>query len=140
MRLDELLRAQSGVGVERPPELWEAQTDEASLVALIGDMLAAAVSAGGLLSELALNVSNVVFEMEADDDPGPHTPPVGEYVAVTVCGPIDLGPDGVWNGTGSRGDGLPGRLHDRLVTAGARFAYVRRIPPEGSVTVWFPRA
>jgi hypothetical protein len=139
MRLDELLRAQSGVRVERPPELWEAQTDEASLVPLVGDMLAAGVSVGGLLSELVLNVSNVVFEI-ADDDPGPHTPPVGEYVAVTVCGPVDLGPDSVWDGSGSRGDGLLGRLHDRLVTAGARFAYVRRIPPEGSVTVWFPRA
>jgi hypothetical protein len=140
MRLDALIRAHGFMRTERPPELWQADTEDIRLVPLMGEMIAAALSRGAELSELTLNVSNVVVEPDVDD-PSDSTsiPAAGEYVAVTVSGATDLGPDAVWPDRADSATGLLVRLHDRLQTAGARFAYIRRMPAGGSITVFLRR-
>ena len=126
--------------VERPPELWEADTEDVRLLPLLGEMIAAALSKGAPLGELTLNASNVVVERPVDAEGEPMLPLPGEYVALTVSGDTDFGPDGVWPASPDRLTGLLERLADRLVVAGARFAYIRRLPALGSLTVFFPRA
>ena len=139
MRLDALLRAHAYIKVERPPEIWEAETEDVRFVPLLGEMIAAALSGGAELGQLTLNASNVVVEASEDDDPSGHGPLAGEYVAVTVSGPTDVGPDASWRSDSRGGKGLLHRLHDRLLVAGAAYAYVRRIPPNGGVTVFLRR-
>lgn len=141
MKLDALLRAHSYLKVERPPELWEGATEDVRFVPLLGEMIAAALSHGAELGDVTLNVSNVVIESrsELDLDP-PSEPAPGEYVAVTVSGAADLGPDARWHREHMARAGLLARLHERLLVSGARFAYVRSMPPVGSVTVLFERA
>ena len=138
MRLESLLREHSGMKIERPPELWEADAEEALLLPLVAEMIAAAIHRGAVLHELTLSASNVEVEpSEYDED---HLfPHPGEYVALTVSGQIDLGPDDTWHPGSEAGDGVLGALAGRLTTARARFAYVRRISPYGSVTVYFTR-
>ena len=133
MKLDNLLRAHGFMRVERPPEIWEADTEDVRLVPLIGEMIAAALAGGGALVTLTLNASNIVVE-EGD------RPAAGQYVALTVSGMIDVGPDAVWPDSGAAGSGLLVRLHDRLVTAGAVFAYIRRTGTFGSMTVFLRRS
>ena len=136
MRLDALLRAHAFMKVERPPELWAADTDDIRFLPLLGEMIAAPLSYGVELDELTLSVANVVVEPDPD-----HTsePLPGEYVAVTVRGQVDLGPDATWHPGTALQSGLLGRLRERLVVAGALYAYVRRMPPEGSITVFLAR-
>ncbi|MGH7503571.1 MAG: hypothetical protein ACREL7_17730 [Longimicrobiales bacterium] len=124
--------------VERPPELWEADTEDSRFLPLLGEIIAAALSSGTPLGELTLNASNIVVEPPEDDEEV-VVPQPGEYVALTVRGPTDLGPDDTWHPSAPHQPGMLYRLRHRLETAGARFAYVRRIPPEGSVTVFFSR-
>ena len=90
MRLEALLRAHGFMRVERPPELWEADTDEAHLIPLLGEMIAASLARGGVLEELSLNAANVRVE----DDGGDPSP--GEYVALTVRGKVAWEADAVW--------------------------------------------
>ena len=140
MKLDALLRAHGFMKVERPPELWEADTDDTRFIPLLGEMIAAALVGGGELSELTLNASNVSVEPDDDpDEPQGVAPPAGEFVAVGVSGRIDLGPDGRWSPGQPSTAALLDRLTERLTVAGARFAYVRRTPPTGSITVVLPR-
>ena len=138
MRFDALLRAHSFMKVERPPEIWEADTEDVRFVPLLGEMIASALSRGAELSELTLNVSNVV--VDAPEDLEGTGPSPGEYVAVTVTGRVDLGPDGHWRRGRVTASGLLDRLLERLTTAGAVYGYVRRLPPQGSITVFLPRA
>jgi hypothetical protein len=135
MRLEALLRAHGFMKVERPPQLWQADTEDTRFVPLLGEMIAAALSRGAELGALTLNASNVVVS-PGDPDAPAHGPMPGEYVAITVRGRYSSEPDGVW---------LPGRdcasrllrsLEDRLLNAGARYAYLRNLPPEGSFTVF----
>jgi hypothetical protein len=147
MKFDALVRAHGFMKTERPPELWEADTEDVRVIPLLGEMIAAALVGGAPLEELTLNVSNVV--VPADDDPrgaGPcaggdlHAPPAGEFVALTVRGQTDLGPDHAWRPAHAPQAGLLlGGLDGRLAGAGAHYAYVRRMPPEGSVTVFLRR-
>ena len=140
MRLDALLRAHAFMKVERPPEIWEADTEDVRFLPLLGEMIAAALSRGAELGALTLNVSNVVVESAADEEGAEGSGPLpGQYVAVTVSGSVDLGPDSTWRPRGPRASGLLGRLVERLAVACARYAYVRRIPPSGSVTVFLSR-
>ena len=140
MRLDALIRAHGFMRTERPPELWEADTEDTRLVPLMGEMIAAALSKGAELAELTLNVSNIVVEPDADAlANGSSGPPVGEYVAVTVSGAADFGPDAAWPDRAGSGSGVLARLHERLQTAGARYAYIRRLPDSGSFTVFLRR-
>ena len=62
MDLDGPLRAQSSLKVERPPTLWEAETEVEPFLALLGQMIALALGLGrgNELGDLTLNVSNVV--------------------------------------------------------------------------------
>lgn len=136
MRLDALLRAHAFMKVDRPPEIWEADTEDVRFVPLLGEMIAAALSRGAELSALTLNVSNVVVEPAENPEPVERLgPSPGQYLAMTVSRCADLGPDCVWHPRGPRISGLLDRLVDRLVTAGVRYAYVRQVPPIGSVTV-----
>ena len=124
--------------VERPPELWEADTQDWQFLALLGEIIAAVLAGGTPLEELTLNASNIVVE-PSEDAEDPVVPRPAEYVAITVRGPTDLGPDDTWHPLAPHRPGLLSRLHHRLEAAEARFAYVRRIPPDGSFTVFFSR-
>jgi len=137
MRFDALLRAHGFMRVERPPEIWEADTEDVRFLPLLGEMIAAGLGTGTPLAELTLNVSNVVVEATPGDDSSLPRP--GEYVAVTVRGQADYGPDATWPGPSAAGSTLLQRLEERLTTAGARYAYVRRLPPTGSLTVFLSR-
>jgi hypothetical protein len=138
MRLEPILRAHAFMRVEQPPALWEPDTEDWRFVPLLGEMIAAALAGGPPLEELTLGASNVV--VSPSDDAEPAVPPPAEYVAVTVRGATNFGPDDRWDPSAAARAGLLGRLHDRLDAAGARFAYVRRLPLEGSFTVFFARA
>jgi hypothetical protein len=148
LRLDALVRAHGFMRTERPPEIWEADTDDVRFIPLLGEMIAAALVGGAPLEELTLNVSNVVVPAEEADPRGAglragehdQGPPAGEFVAVTVRGQTDLGLDHVWQpGRPPHQKLLLARLDGRLSDAGAQFAYVRRLPAEGSVTVFLRR-
>jgi hypothetical protein len=138
MRLGAILRAHGYMKVERPPALWEADTEDTRFLPLLGEIIAAALGGGTPLGELTLAASNVVVEQPEDSDE-PMIPQPAEYVAITVRGPCDLGQDDTWHPAAPCQRGLLSRLHARLEVAGARFAYVRRTPPEGSITVFFFR-
>jgi len=137
MRLEPILRAHGYLKVERPPELWAVDTEDVRFLPLLGEMIAAALSRGASLEHLTLNASNVV--VQPSDDGEPMVPPPGEYVAITVRGPIDFGPDDTWHPTAPQRPGLLFDLQDRLENARARYAYIRRIPPDGSFTVFCSR-
>src|SRR4051812_36626725 len=116
MNLQPLLRAHAFMQVQQPPELWEPETEDVRFVPLLGELIAAALSGGGELSQLALGAANI----EVAED-GPVS--AGQYVVVTISGSTDLGADSRW--TADRPpDGLLGRIHDQLMSAGALFAYV----------------
>src|SRR5262245_31417085 len=138
MRLEPILRAHAYMKVEQPPELWEADTEDSRFLALLGEVIAAALSSGTPLGELILNASNVVV-VPPEDGEDLGFPQPAEYVAITVRGHTDFGRDETWNPSAPRGPGRLSGLHDRLEAAGARFAYIRRIPPEGSFTIFFSR-
>jgi hypothetical protein len=138
MQLEPILRAHAYMKVERPPELWEADTEDWRFLPLLGEIIAAALASGTPLGELTLNASNIGVEPpEAGEDR--IVPRPAEYVAITVRGPTDLGPDETWHPSAPHRPSLLFRLHQRLLAAGARFAYIRRIPPDGSFTVFFSR-
>jgi hypothetical protein len=132
MRLEALLRAHGFMRVERPPQLWQADTDDERFVPLLGEMIAASLARGGALEELTLGAANVTVT-----DPG--EPPPGDYVAVSVGGRVAWESEAVWHP--HRPWQLPwlDDLTRRLVPAGVRFAYTRNQPPEGSLTVFLPR-
>ncbi len=67
MKLGPLLRAHAFLKVERPPELWEADTEDVRFVPLLGEMIAASLAGGVELADLTLNVANIVVEA-ADAD------------------------------------------------------------------------
>jgi hypothetical protein len=139
MKLDALLRAHGFMNVQRPPLLWDADTEDTRFVPLLGEMIAAALAGGGELSALTLNASNVSVDLADDPDDAGSGPPPGDFVAITISGATDLGPDGSWTPGRSSSVALLNRLTDRLAVAGARYAYVRRMPPTGSITVFLAR-
>ena len=102
MDLDGPLRAQTAVKVERPPALWEADTETEPFLALLGELIALGLGRGNELAGLTLNVANVV--VEPDDEDG--SIPEGEFVAITVRGGGSWDDD-VWRrGAASRRPGL----------------------------------
>src|SRR5262245_16179344 len=138
MRLEPILRAHAYMKVEQPPELWEADTEDSQFLALLGEVIAAALSSGTPLGELILNASNVVVDVPQDDEER-GVPRPGEYVAITVRGRTDFGRDDTWHPLAPHQHGLLSGIRQRLEAARAGFAYIRRIPPEGSFTVLFSR-
>ncbi|HEX6315306.1 MAG TPA: hypothetical protein VFZ73_10630 [Gemmatimonadaceae bacterium] len=136
MRFEALLRAHEFVQVQRPPEIWEADTEDVRFLPLLGEMLSTFVSRGVPLNQVTLLVSNMIT---ADDPDSLHGLPGGEWVAVTVSGPADIGPDETWTPAAVPSQSTLGCLHERLTTAGTRFAYVRRLSPNASMTILLPR-
>jgi hypothetical protein len=90
MDLDGPLRARASLKVERPPVLWEAETEVEPFLALLDQMIALGLGRGNELGDLTLNVSNVVVEPDQDDEEMGWIPG-GEFVAITVRGA------GAWN-------------------------------------------
>jgi len=134
MRLDAYLRAHEFMRVERPPLLWEADTEETPFLALLGEMIAAPLARRNELSELVLNVSNVTVEESAAD----HRVAQGDYVAITVRGGGDWKPEEVWWPEGPPLEGVVAVL-DHLREAGGVYAYSRSSDGGGSITVFLPR-
>jgi hypothetical protein len=136
LKLDALLRAHAFMQVERPPQLWEAATDDRDFIPLLGEMIAAMLDPHTLdLGKLTLNAANVVVSPDAEG-----RPPEGEYVAVTVSGLRGAEADAAWLPGQPPAAGLLRALDERLARAGVRYAYVRKAHPGGSVTVFLSRA
>ena len=139
MRVGPLLTAHSYMRIERPPLLWDADVDDARFLPLLGEMIAASLGKGTPLGELTLNASNVVVEPSSDDGGDLMAPPAGEYVAITVSGAADFGPDATWSGEDPMINVLLQRLSSALTHAGVVFAYIRQRGDQGSFTVFLPR-
>jgi len=92
MKLDGIVRAHEFMHIERPPVLWEADTQDEVFIRLLGEMIAFALQRSPDVSSLTLNVANVVVDPEASSD----RMPAGEYVAVTVRGPGMGTPELTW--------------------------------------------
>ena len=138
MKLGPILNAHAFMKVERPPELWDVRTEDEPFIRLLGEMIAAGLSKGAPLGELTLNASNVVVEQPDSDES--RLPPAGDYVAITVSGDSDFGPDDTWHPqTSPSRRSLFERLHQELTVAEARYAYIRRAPTHGSFTVFYSR-
>ena len=138
MELEALLRAHGFLRVERPPQLWEVDTEVEPFLYLLGEMIALGLASGTDLSELTLNVSNVVVEPDEEPDEPPWLWP-GEYVAITVRGPGTWGEDDVWRAGQGPTRGVLCNIGPRANDAGAVSAYSRRFEGEGSVTALLPR-
>jgi hypothetical protein len=88
--------------VERPPLLWDPETDLEPFIRLLGEMIAAGLMRNGnVLSELTLNVANVTVE-ETDDSGSLEagasgSVPHGDFVAITVRGGGDWLPETTWS-------------------------------------------
>jgi hypothetical protein len=137
MDLDGPLRAQASLKVERPPVLWEAETEVEPFLALLGQMIALGLGRGNELGDLTLNVSNVVVEPDEDDEEV-ELIPGGEYVAITVRG-AGAWNDDTWRAGQGPATGLLRDVGPAAEAAGAVYAYARDLAPEGSVTALLPR-
>ncbi|HUQ26835.1 MAG TPA: hypothetical protein VM140_14310, partial [Burkholderiales bacterium] len=117
----------------------EADTVDKTLVPLLGEMIAARlVLNSGRLSELTLNVSNVVVAADDFDDEG-RGPAAGEYVALTVMGEGAPEDDSTWPGQDGARAGVLQRISGRLADAGVRYAYTRSFDGKGTITVFLAR-
>ena len=137
MDLDGPLRAQTSLEVERPPTLWEAETEAEPFLALLGEMIALGLGRGNELRDLTLNVSNVVVEPDEDDEEVVSIPG-GEYVAITVRGAGSWNDD-TWRAGQAPATGLLRDVGPAAEAAGAVYAYARDLAPAGSVTALLPR-
>jgi len=134
MDLDGPLRAQGSLKVERPPLLWEADTEAETFLALLGELIALGLARGNELADLTLNVANVV--VGPDEEGG--SIPEGEFVGITVRG-AGSWDDDVWRPGIESTTGSLRELGPAAHAAGAVYAYERDLGPEGSVTVFLPR-
>jgi hypothetical protein len=143
MQFDAFLRAHGFMNVERPAQLWAADTNDFNFIPLLGEMVVVAQTRGVERSQLTLSISNAVVTAEGSADaagavrPAPFLEP-GEYVVVTVRGPTGFGKDSTWHPKRPR-SGLLARLHRRLLSARACYAYIRTTPRESSVTILLRR-
>ncbi len=140
MQLHPLLNAHGFMRIERPPLLWDVDTEDMLFVPLLGEIVAASLTKGTPVGELTLNASNVVVEPFLDSCGETPTALPGEYVAITVSGISDFGPDATWTRAApAPSNDLLRRLSSALVLVRAGFAYVRRTGDRGSFTVFLPR-
>jgi hypothetical protein len=135
MRLDEILRAHAFMRTERPPALWEADTEDEPFLRMLGEMIVIGLGRGNELGDLVLNVNNVTVE---PDDEDPSIPP-GDYVAITIRGAGDWESDDVWRAGQGPTRGLLASVGPAADEAGAVFAYTRNLGTEGAVTAFLPR-
>jgi hypothetical protein len=138
VELEALLRAHGFMRVEHPPELWEVDSEIERFLPMLGEMIALGLSTGTDLSELTLNVSNVVVEPDEDPDEPPWLEP-GEYVAITVRGSGGWGEDDAWRAGQGPTRGPLANVGPRADEAGAVYVYTRELGGEGSVTALLPR-
>ena len=137
MDLDGPLRAQASLKVERPPTLWEAETEVEPFLALLGEMIALGLGRGNELGDLTLNVSNVVVEPDEDDEEVEWIP-VGHYVAITIRG-AGAWLDDTWRAGQGPTTGPLSNVGPAADATGAVYAYTRDLVAGGSVTVFIPR-
>lgn len=135
MELDGYLRAHAFMQVERPPLLWEADTEDEAFLRMLGEMIVIGLGRGNELGDLVLSVANVTVEPD-DEDPSLDE---GDYVAVTVRGAGHWEADDLWRAGQGPTRGLLVNVGPAADTAGAVFAYTRNLGGEGSVTVLLPR-
>jgi hypothetical protein len=140
MQLRPLLRAHGFMPVEQPPELWDVDAEDTTLVPMLGEMIAAGLTRGNDLGALTLAANNVTVEPDPDADEPVLAPVPGDYVAITIRGAGDWTPEATWRPTSPGSSTLLNPDLDAAAhRAGAVFAYTRQIGDEGSVTVYFPR-
>ncbi len=135
-----VVTAHSFMVTECPPEPWAAGADEESFFRLLGEMIAAGLARnGGRLGELTLNVANVTVEPEAAG-----RFPAGDFIAVTVRGRGDWGPEVFWSPESAAAGAAPLVTRDlqaAAVSAQVACGYSRVLSGgEGSVTVFVRRA
>ena len=136
MNLEPLLRSHGFMRVERPPQMWEADTRDEDFLRVLGEMIALGLGRGNELAELTLSVANVTAVPDEDDEHG-WIPP-GDYVAVSVRGGGSWDDDR-WRAGQGPTDGLLCNVGPAADRAGAVYAYVRDLVSGGSVTTLFPR-
>ena len=138
MDLEAHLRSHAFMKVERPPVVWNPDTEDEPFLLMLGEMIALGLGRGTELADLTLNVSNVTVEPDEEDDEG-ESIPQGDYVAVTVRGAGGWA-DELWRRAGQgRTTGLLGNVGPAAEAAGAVSAYTRNLGSEGSVTALLPR-
>jgi hypothetical protein len=137
MDLEGPLRAQTSLKVERPPTLWEAETEVEPFLALLGEMIGLGLGRGNELADLTVNVSNVAVERDEDDEEVEWIPD-GEYVAISVRG-AGAWDDDTWRAGQGPTAGPLSNVGPAADAAGAVYAYTRDLVSEGSVTVFLPR-
>jgi hypothetical protein len=135
VELNGYLRAHAFMQVERPPELWEPDTQDEPFLHMLGEMIVVGLGRGNELADLVLNASNVTVE---PDEEGDQIPP-GDYVALTVRGAGDWEADDVWRAGEGPTRGLLVNVGPAADAAGAVYAYTRNLGGEGAVTVFLPR-
>ena len=135
MKLDGIVRAHEFMHIERPPVLWEADTEDEVFIRLLGELIAFALQRSPDVSSLTLNVANIVVDLEASTD----RIPAGEYVAVTVRGPGSGTPEPVWLPNAPLTFGPFGDLDKAASNARAVCVYSRNLGEEGSSTAFFCR-
>jgi hypothetical protein len=134
MKLDGFLRCHAFMRIERPPLLWEADTEDVRFVPLLGEMIVVGLCRGNELGDLTLNASNVTVEPVAA-----HPVPSGDYVAVTVRGKGNWAPEWTWHPGGSSANRIYANVEHAAANSGAVYAYSRNLKEGGSITVFFPR-
>jgi hypothetical protein len=135
MELDGYLRAHAFLRVERPPLLWEVETEDEPFLRMLGEMIVIGLGRGNELGDLVLNVNNMVVEPDEEE---PSIPP-GDYVSITIRGAGDWQSDDVWRAGEGPTRGLLENVGPAADEAGAVFAYTRNLGAEGSVTTLLPR-
>jgi hypothetical protein len=135
MKLDGIVRAHEFMKIERPPVLWEADTQDEVFIRLLGEMISFALQRSPDVSTLTLNVANVVVDPHATRD----GMPAGDYLAVTVRGPGSGTPELVWEPTSPLTFGPFGDLDKAAFESRAVWVYSRNLGEEGSITAFFRR-
>jgi hypothetical protein len=135
MKLDRYLTAHGFMRVERPPLLWEADTEEVAFLELTGEMIASALGRGNELSDLVLAASNVAVDADAATD----KLSIGEFVAITIRGSGDWSPEMVWTPASPRSSNWTCNVERAAPKARAEYAYVRTHREGGSLTVFLRR-
>jgi hypothetical protein len=125
------LRAHAYLRTEWPAGLWAADCDDELLIRLTGELLSAALVRGTQLEDIGLAASNVVV--------GEGTVPApGDYVALSVDGAGDWGPEVLWD-PAAREVLLNADVDAAARAVGVRWAYTRAGSDRGSVTLFLSR-
>jgi hypothetical protein len=135
MKLDGIVRAHEFMHIERPPVLWEADTQDEVFIRLLGEMISFALQRSPDVSALTLNVANVVVDLHSTR----HEMPAGEYLAVTVRGTGPGTPELVWRPNAPLTFGPFGDLDKAALKSRAVWVHSRNLGEEGSITAVFRR-